>query len=84
MGTGWVLDGHKTPDPVGSKYAGVVSRESVQITFTYAGLNGPMYAWQTPEMPTFSHQHPKTLHYLWTRGLQNSQHIDRSSICHLL
>ena len=23
----WVLDGHKTPDPVGSKYAGVVSRE---------------------------------------------------------
>ena len=22
----WVLDGHKTPDPVGSKYAGVVSR----------------------------------------------------------
>ena len=26
---GWVLDGHKTPDPVGSKYAGVVSRERV-------------------------------------------------------
>ena len=25
----WVLDGHKTPDPVGSKYTGVVSRESV-------------------------------------------------------
>ena len=36
----WVLDGHKTPDPVGSKYAGVVSRESVQIAFTYAALNG--------------------------------------------
>ena len=35
-----MLDGHKTPDPVGSKYAGVVSRESVQITFTYATLNG--------------------------------------------
>ena len=35
----WVLDGHKTPDPVGSKYAGVVSRESVQIAFTYAALN---------------------------------------------
>ena len=27
--TRWVLDGHKTLDPVGSKYAGVVSRESV-------------------------------------------------------
>ena len=25
----WVVDGHKTPGPVGSKYAGVVSRESV-------------------------------------------------------
>ena len=24
----WVLDGHKTNDPVGSKYAGVVSSES--------------------------------------------------------
>ena len=29
----------KTPDPVGSKYAGVVSRESVRIAFTYAALN---------------------------------------------
>ncbi len=36
----WVLDGHKTPDPIGSTYAGVVSRESVRISFTYAALNG--------------------------------------------
>jgi hypothetical protein len=36
----WVLDGHLTPDPVGSTYAGVVSRESVRIAFTYAALNG--------------------------------------------
>ena len=36
----WVLDGHKTPEPIGSKYAGVVSRESVRIAFTYAALNG--------------------------------------------
>ena len=36
----WVLDGHKTPDPVGSNYAGVVSRESVRIAFTYAAING--------------------------------------------
>jgi Reverse transcriptase (RNA-dependent DNA polymerase) len=35
----WVLDGHKTHDPVGSTYAGVVSRESVRIAFTYAALN---------------------------------------------
>ena len=36
----WVLDGHKTGHPVGSTYAGVVSRESVRIAFTYAALNG--------------------------------------------
>ena len=36
----WVLYGHKTPDPIGSMFAGVVSRESVRITFTYATLNG--------------------------------------------
>ena len=35
----WVWDGHKTPDPVGSKYAGVVSRSSASIAFTYAALN---------------------------------------------
>ena len=34
-----VLDGHKTPDPIGSTYAGVVSRESVRIALTYAALN---------------------------------------------
>ena len=35
----WVLDGHKTPDPLCSQYAGVVSRESVRIAFTYAAMN---------------------------------------------
>ena len=36
----WVLDGHKTPSPEVSTYAGVVSRESVRIALTYAALNG--------------------------------------------
>ena len=36
----WVLDGHKTPKPTGLTYAGVVSRESVRIAFTYAALSG--------------------------------------------
>ena len=35
----WVLNGHKTPDTIGSTYAGVVSRESVHIALTYAALN---------------------------------------------
>ena len=34
------MDGHKTGEPEGSTYAGVVSRESVRIAFTYAALNG--------------------------------------------
>ena len=35
----WALNGHKTPDPIGSTYPGVVSRESVHIALTYASLN---------------------------------------------
>ena len=35
-----LLDGHKTPNPIGSTCIGVVSRDSMQITFTYAALNG--------------------------------------------
>ena len=35
----WVLDGHKTPYPIGSTYIGAVSRESVRIAFTYTALN---------------------------------------------
>ena len=33
-------DGHKTPQPDWSTYAGVVSRESIHIALTYAALNG--------------------------------------------
>ena len=36
----WVLDGHKTPDPIGSMFVGVVSRESMHIAFTYVALSG--------------------------------------------
>jgi len=36
----WVNDGHLTPDPEGSTYAGVVSRESISIALTYTALNG--------------------------------------------
>ena len=35
----WVKDGHRTPEPSWSTYAGVVSRESVRILLTYAALN---------------------------------------------
>ena len=35
----WVLDGHCQGKLEGSTYAGVMSRESVRITLTYAALN---------------------------------------------
>ena len=35
----YVLDGHRTPDPDGSTYAGVVSREPIKIALTYTSLN---------------------------------------------
>ena len=35
----WVKDGHRTPDPDKSTFAGVVSRDSVRIALTYAALN---------------------------------------------
>ena len=35
----WVKDGHKIPTPEWSTFAGVVSRETVCITLTYAALN---------------------------------------------
>ena len=35
----WVLDGHKTPDPIGSTHTGVVFRESIKIEFMYDALN---------------------------------------------
>ena len=34
----WVKDGHKSPDPETSSYAGVVIRESIHILLTYAAL----------------------------------------------
>ena len=36
----WVKDGHRTTDPIGSNYTGVVSRDSVRIAFTIVALNG--------------------------------------------
>ena len=35
----WLAVGHKTPDPIMSTCAGVVSKESVRMAFTYAVLN---------------------------------------------
>ncbi len=36
----WVKDGHKTPDSSSPSFAGVVSRESIRISLTYAALLG--------------------------------------------
>jgi hypothetical protein len=36
----WVKDGHKTPNSTTSSFAGVVSRDSIRISLTYAALLG--------------------------------------------
>ena len=36
----WVKDGHRTPEPNQSTYAGLVTRESIRVALTYAALNG--------------------------------------------
>jgi hypothetical protein len=36
----WVLDGHRTSNPIESTNAGVVSRDNIRIAFTHAALNG--------------------------------------------
>ena len=33
------MDGHRSSDPVGSTYAGLLSRDSVRIAFSYTALN---------------------------------------------
>ena len=35
----WVLDGNRTPDPEGSLYARVVSRDPITISLTYGAWN---------------------------------------------
>ena len=58
----------RTPNPVTSTYAGVVSSESVRVAFTYTALNG-LDVWEadvkTP-LPTGS-MIQKVLYSLWAR-----------------
>ena len=67
----WVKDGHKTPTPVESNYAGVVSRESVRIALTYAALMASMLRLLTSRMLTYRlpHQKSTTLSVVLSSGL---------------
>ena len=49
-----LLDEHRNPDPHGSLYDVVVSRESIRITLMYAELNGLKMGSST-RCPLFSH-----------------------------
>eukprot|EP00957_Ditylum_brightwellii_P159997 12179539-Ditylum_brightwellii.AAC.1 len=60
---GWVLDGHKTPDPVGSMYVGAVSRESVRNSFTYAALN-KLDVWAADIQNTYLQAPSSEKHYI--------------------
>ena len=66
--TKFVLDGHKTADPVGSTYAGTVSRESARIALTYTALNNHDIFAAENEMLSATIFH-KGLHYMITLNL---------------
>jgi hypothetical protein len=57
----WVLDGHRTPNPIGSTYAGVVSRDSIRIAFTYTALNGVDVFAADIRMPIYKRRAPRRI-----------------------
>ncbi len=57
----WVKDGYKDPDSTTSSYAGVVSRESIRIVLTYAGLLRLPVLVGTLRMHTFKLQALKSI-----------------------
>ena len=74
-----VSEGCRTPNPVTSNYAGVVSRESVRIEFTYAALNG-LNVWEEDVQNTFL-QAPCSKKYYTVCGPDfGSEFIDKLAI----
>lgn len=74
-----VADGHLTPDPVGSTYAGVVSRETVRIALTYAALHG-LDLWTADTMNAFV-QAPTTEKYWIECGPEfGTEHVGKKAI----
>jgi hypothetical protein len=66
----WVKDGHKTPDPITSSYAGVVSRDSIRIAPTLAALHCREVLAadiQNAYLQAPSSKLGETLHHMWTR-----------------
>ena len=59
-----VTEGCRTPNPVTSTYAGVVSRESVRIAFTYAALNG-LDVWAADVQNAFLQAPPQVILMCW-------------------
>ena len=59
----YVMDGHRTAEPTGSTFAGVVSRESVRIAFTYAALNG-VDIWAADIMNAYLQAPTTETHYI--------------------
>ena len=59
----FVKDGHKTEDTDGSRYAGVVSRDSVRIALTYAALND-IDVWAADIRNAYLQAAPSEKHYI--------------------
>ena len=68
----WVLNEHKTPDPVGSTFTGVVSRESIQLLSPMLHSMDWISLQQTLGMPTYRLPHLRriTLFVVLSLGLK--------------
>ena len=74
-----VADGHLTPDPVDSTYAGVVSRETVRVALTYAALMG-LDVWAADIMNAFV-QAPTTEKYYVECGPEfGTEYVGRKAV----
>ena len=69
----WVKDGHKTPQPQKSTYAGDFGRESVRIALTHASLN-KLEILTADILNAYLHAPSREKHYIICRlefGLEN-------------
>ena len=63
----WVKDGNLSPEPIDSNFAGVASRESIRIVFTYAALNGINLCAAVIKSAYLQAPTSEKLYHLWRR-----------------
>ncbi len=74
-----VADGHLTPDPIDSRYAGVVSRETVRIAFTNAALHS-LDLWAENIMNAFVQAPTAEKYWIECESEFGSEHVGKQAV----